>query len=432
MKHVDPRRIVIVDGYSTGRELVRELLDRNVECLHLQSTEQLPAPVVKSFDRSPYDGDLGYVGDAAAAVDVLSTLKPHAVVAGSEWGVTLAEQIAHGMGLPTNRIEKISARRDKFEMIEAARRHGLRVAEQASVATVEAAHTWAERQAAWPIVVKPMTSAGSDGVTICNSHADIDAAFAKAFGRENFLGCFNERLLMQSFLSGPQYIVNTVSRHGRHYVTDAWHMTLSTERGSELVPQEAHLLDPRPPTANSLITYTLGVLKALGIENGAAHTELKWTTQGPALIETGARLMGAAMDRPSYCAAGMETQASIYATSLARSDGERSDLFQGRHYSLKRLMTKLLFSFEQAGEIRGVEGLARLRGLASFHAHYRPLAKGDKVWKTADTLACGGVVYLVHDDRSQIASDIEAIRAWEKRGELYDVAPFGAQTGERS
>ncbi len=38
MNTTEYRRIVIVDGYSTGRELVRELAARNVECIHLQST----------------------------------------------------------------------------------------------------------------------------------------------------------------------------------------------------------------------------------------------------------------------------------------------------------------------------------------------------------------------------------------------------------
>jgi hypothetical protein len=38
------RRIVIVDGYSTGRELVQEIVERNVECLHLRSSQQLPCP----------------------------------------------------------------------------------------------------------------------------------------------------------------------------------------------------------------------------------------------------------------------------------------------------------------------------------------------------------------------------------------------------
>ncbi|HWA42668.1 MAG TPA: ATP-grasp domain-containing protein [Hypericibacter adhaerens] len=421
----DRKRVVIVDGYSTGRELVRELLARNVECLHLRSTARLPAPVAGCFDPSPYDADLGHVGDAVAAAKLLAPLAPQAVVAGSEWGVTFAEQVAHELGLPTNRIKKLGVRRDKFDMIEAARRRGLHVARQAAVDTVEEAQAWARRHGAWPVVVKPLTSAGADGVYICNNPADIHAAFASTLGRENFMGCVNRRLLLQSYLSGPQFIVNTVSWRGRHHVSDAWSMSLAAA-GRQVVPGGAHLLDPRRPDAQRLIEYTLEVLAALGIENGAAHTELRWTPEGPALIETGARLMGAAMDEPSYSAAGMRTQADIFAGVLADREGERDRLFAQGCYRFHRHMTKLLFNFTSEGTIRGIEGLRHLRSLASFHAHYRGLARGDQVARTADWLARGGVIYLVHDDPRQIASDIETIRRWEARGLLYDVQPATA------
>lgn len=105
MNTCEQKRIVIVDGYSTGRDLVRELLDRDVECLHLRSTAQVPASVAKSFDPAPYDADLGYLGGVVPAAAVLATLAPDEVIAGSEFGVTFAERLAHRMKLPTNRIE---------------------------------------------------------------------------------------------------------------------------------------------------------------------------------------------------------------------------------------------------------------------------------------------------------------------------------------
>jgi len=418
-------RIVIVDGYSTGRELVRELRGRNVECLHLQSAPEVPAEVRNCFDPSPYHRSLGYLGDAAAAAEKLAALAPDAVVAGSEWGVTFAERVAHGRGLATNRIETLLARRDKFEMVEAVRRHRLLAAEQGVVSTAEEAHRWAEAHGRWPIVAKPLASAGSDGLTICQSRADIDAAFDKVVGKDDFMGCRNDQLLMQSYLAGPQYIVNTVSWDGRHYVTDVWSQT-ETRSGSAIVPGGIELLDPAHPTVKALIAYTLRVLDALGIENGAAHTELKLTPQGPALIETGARLMGAAMDEHSYQAAGMQTQASVYASVLAGTDADRDALFAKRHYQPKRHMTKLLFNFQTDAVVRDTKGLDRLGRLPSFDAHYRPLAEGARVWKTADWLACGGVVYLIHDDAKQIAADIEMFRSWEKQGALYGLDPATA------
>jgi hypothetical protein len=133
--------------------------------------------------------------------------------------------------------------------------------------------------------------------------------------------------------------------------------------------------------------------------------------------------MGAAMDEPSYGAAGMQTQASVYASVLAGTGHERDALFAKRHCQPKRHMTKLLFNFQEDAVVRDTRGLDRLGRLPSFDAHYRPLAEGARVWKTADWLACGGVVYLIHDDAKQIAADIATFRAWERQGALYGLDP---------
>ncbi len=95
------------------------------------------------------------------------------------------------------------------------------------------------------------------------------------------------------------------------------------------------------------------------------------------LIEIGARLMGAAMDRASYAAAGQDTQASVYARVLTVSDAERDAIFAKRHYARRRHMAKLLFNFPVTATVRDTRGLARLADLPSFHAHYRPLSPGD-------------------------------------------------------
>jgi hypothetical protein len=423
MKTNGKKHVVIVDGYSTGRELVRELSGRGVTCLHLRSTPQIPSVVSKCFDVSAYDKDLGYLGTVDAAIDRLCVLCPDAVVAGSEWGVTFAEFVADGLGLPTNRIETISARRNRFDMIEAVRVHGLRTADQAPVHTAEEAHVWAKRHRKWPVVVKPMLSAGSDGVVICNHHADIDHAFAQALYRENLLGSFNDRLMIQSYLSGPQFIVNTVSRGGRHFVSDVWQVAYRVVPGGSSAPGSMTLLDPSRPVSRDLVAYTLAALRALGIENGAAHSELRMTPQGPALIETGASLMGEAMDAAPYQAAGLPTQASRYADALTAGNAVNCSAQGENTYVFKRNLVKVFFEFDQRATVRDTDGLSKLKALPSFHGHYRSLGKGAQVWRGSDSLFFGGVVYLVHDDPKQIEADLRQFREWESAGELYALDP---------
>jgi biotin carboxylase len=421
-----PTRIVIVDGYSTGRDLLRELVARGAQCLHLQSTPEVPAAAARAFSRSDYHTDLGYRGQPAAAAESVRTLAPDAVVAGSEWGVTFAEQLACRIGTPTNRQQCIHARRNKYDMVETVHRAGLPTPEQAIVDDPESALAWARAHGRWPIVVKPLNSAGSDGVRVCHGPAEVLAACVSGLRRTNLLGRYNDQLLVQAYLDGPQYIVNTVSSQGEHFVTDVWHMATRPVAGASIALEELHLLDPHVLSTRALVGYALDVITALGIENGAAHTELKLTARGPVLIETGARLMGAAMDAEPYLAAGIQTQASCYARLLTEPHLGAHGLRSQRTYACRRHLSKVFFGFAGAGTIAGTQGLARLAALPSFHSHHRPLRPGDTVWRTADTLACGGVVYLVHDDRAQIKRDVQTFRAWEAAGLLYDIEPAAA------
>ena len=121
----------------------------------------------------------------------------------------------------------------------------------------------------------------------------------------------------------------------------------------------------------------------------------------------------------------MTTQAGVYASALAGIEAERQAIFAAPHYAFVRPMSKVFFLFEGEGEVETTAGLARLPELPSFHALYRPIRKGARVWRTDDSLACGGTMYLVHDEAGQIADDIDQIRAWERQGLLYGVKPEG-------
>jgi hypothetical protein len=342
-------RIVIVDGYSAGRELVRELLERNVECLHLRSSARGAASA--AYDSALYDADLGYAGDPDAAIQLLGELAPDAVVAGSERGALFAELVAGGLNLPTNKAELTGARR-------------------------------------WAL-----------------------AALGLA-GRPSLQAAAGDR---------PQFAVNAICEGGRPLVTDAWRVLLVTgESGLRL--GGFRLLDPELAESKTLFAFACGVLNKLGIVEGAAHTRLAWTADGPTLIGAASCLAADPMDRSPYLAAGLHTQASVLASSLAGVWHDCDANLPARRYRLTRHMTKLLFNFTTPAAIVSVAGLSRLRQLASFHSLHRPLARGDWVQPSTARVAEGGVVYLVHDKVEQIGADASQFRLWETRGQLYGLA----------
>ena len=84
---------------------MRELLERNVECLRLRSSARTSA----GFESKLYDADLGYVGGPGAAIQLLDELTPDAVAAGSARGAVFAELIARGLNLPANKADLLGS-----------------------------------------------------------------------------------------------------------------------------------------------------------------------------------------------------------------------------------------------------------------------------------------------------------------------------------
>ncbi len=67
-------------------------------------------------------------------------------------------------------------------------------------------------------MVKPVESAGSDDVFLCESKEDVKTAFERINGKINGLGQKNDAVLVQEFLDGTEYVVDSVSLDGTRKV----------------------------------------------------------------------------------------------------------------------------------------------------------------------------------------------------------------------
>jgi biotin carboxylase len=143
------------------------------------------------------------------------------------------------------------------------------------------------------VIVKPMESAGSDDVTLCHSISDVKSAFGNIMGKVNSLGTINDGVLVQEYLQGTEYVVDTCSYKGKHKVIAMWEYDRRPTNGAGFVLHGQRLMDATEPRATELTTYQFKVLDALGIKNGPGHGEVKWTDSGPCLVEVGSRCHGA-------------------------------------------------------------------------------------------------------------------------------------------
>ncbi|MBE8517363.1 biotin carboxylase [Amycolatopsis sp. H6(2020)] len=414
------RTVVIVDGYSTGRHLPSALRAHGVRAVHVQSSADVPPFLRRTYRPEDFDEVLPS-GTPAQVAARLAGLADPAVLAGAESGVLFADRLCDLLGLSWNVPRLSAARRDKFEMIEALRRAGLPVAGQIRSADAEEIVRWAAGRRDWPIVLKPPLSTSSEDVCFCSTAEEIRAGTTRIVGKANLLGVVNDAVVAQTFLEGPIYVVNSVSRHGAHLTTDVWCFEFEPgERGS-IRFTEHYLLPPEHPFFEPLVSYNRRALDAVGIRNGPSHAELKMTARGPRLVETSARLMGATIEREPFTAALGTTQVEL--TALALCDPGRFEARLRRPYRLRKRLKIRWVHFPQAGVITGDHGVARLTGLPSFAGYFGRPRIGDEVRPSTDTTGTGGFVYLLADDDRTLAHDSELAGKLIGSGELFAVSP---------
>ncbi|PXX71309.1 biotin carboxylase [Nocardia tenerifensis] len=405
----DPPTLVLVDAFSTGALLAERARDL-FRLIHVRSRSHLPATFSASLPAELFDEDLSYADQADDVLRRLAELAPVAVIAASEFGVEVADEIAAKLGLRGNDPALSHVRRDKFHMLETVAAAGLRTAKQRRGSDAESLLEWRSAAGLQRVVVKPLDSAGSDDVFISESAAEIRAAVRAIIGKTNLMLRTNAAVLAQEYLVGDEYIVNTVSRDGRHWFTDAWISHKVTVRDNRRIYDCEDLLAPSDPRFAEIIDYVAGVLDALGIANGPAHTELIYTAAGPVLLETGARLSGLAnpraldrgtgvnqVDLTMDCYVGDGTALAAQPSVYARREQARCvNLIAHREVPLPARVLR--------------EELGRLPALESVRFR---IADAAMTRPTIDLNSSPGVVFLVHEDAAEIERSYRTLRRLE-------------------
>eukprot|EP00968_Pinguiococcus_pyrenoidosus_P024740 scaffold5020_cov258-Pinguiococcus_pyrenoidosus.AAC.2 len=161
-------------------------------------------------------------------------------------------------------------------------------------------------------------------VFVCTNVEEAREAFLTIVGSVQYasLDSRNKEALVQEFLEGPEFAIDTVSAGGQHKIVCIWeyHKVVTPVPSLTLAPASpacpfvyaATILRPAAdlPKASETFTYICGVLDALGIKHGPTHTEvpdfaplttlrgcspltgiaqIRMTRTGPALIEVNCR-----------------------------------------------------------------------------------------------------------------------------------------------
>ena len=237
-------------------------------------------------------------------------------------------------------------------------------------------------------------------------------------GRANLLGRRNDVVVLQEYLAGPHYILDTVSVAGRHVVSDVLTVRFDEVEGR---PIQRHktlkvALDPKD---RAVVAYGLRCLDALGVSDGAAHTEIRLTDAGPRLIEVNCRLMGPILPSDPYLAALGHSQATLFADAVLKK--APFEELAARPYAPRRPFAVVFLRAQGAGTVRAMPGLDVIRRLPTFRSFAKLPSLGTEIKDPLLTTGTAGLAYFVGTDAEAVLADVDRVHALEDSGLLYDM-----------
>lgn len=174
---------------------------------------------------------------------------------------------------------------DKFDMIKAFKGHDVPSPWYYTVDSIEALMAL-ERRLSYPCVMKPTDNAGSHGVVLARSFEELLDSF------EYSHGCSRRgNVIIEEYISGPEISVEVMVVDGEVNVLQ---ITDKLTTGVPFFVEMGHSQPTRFPAdvRKSIRQVAAAACRAVGIDNGPAHVEMKVPARGPQMIELGARMGG--------------------------------------------------------------------------------------------------------------------------------------------
>lgn len=291
MKH--QKSIIIVDPFSTGALYAKPFTDLGYRCYAVISNDALQNDFFQ-FDNHYFVNQQIYsVKECKQKLDKNDVA---AVVIGAESGVIEGEKLAKYFGVMGNATDSSQSRRDKFIMQQMLKNHQLKHIKSQLINQDSA--DFFESNTGY--IVKPINSAGSDGVVFLQDKAQL-LAHLKTIDYQcvNALGEQNHQYLLQSYELGDEFVVDMVVNGDDIFIASLCVYQKGCHNGSKFVYENMQMLDIANPKYRQIIVYAKACVKALQVTFGAVHMELlaKFDQNAkyyidPVMIEMGARLHG--------------------------------------------------------------------------------------------------------------------------------------------
>ena len=174
---------------------------------------------------------------------------------------------------------------DKYDMIKAFKEHNVPSPWFFVVDTLEELKEH-DSDVTFPCIIKPTDNAGSHGVAKVYSFQELldNYEYAHSCSRHG-------KVIIEEFLDGPEVSVEVMVVNG---VVNILQITDKITTEAPHFVELGHTQPSQLPmdTQEAIRKVTVAACKAIGIDKGPAHVEMKVTKRGPVMIELGARMGG--------------------------------------------------------------------------------------------------------------------------------------------
>ncbi len=283
----------------------------------------------------------------------------NAVVPGSEYHVPMAAFVARSLGLLHIPTESVLNLRNKYSIRETLAKTALR-----SVKYLKASDTKEFDQKInrlnFPVVVKPVTAAGSAFVKKCENSIEAKEQF-ELIKKSNWgeMGySINGDVIIEEYIGGNEFSVEGfVNSNGPQIIS----ITEKFKSDEPYFVEMGHIVEAQldENLRTSIVNYINKIIPALGVNLGVFHAEIKVDNQGPVLIEIAGRLPGDRIVDLIKLAKGVDLAEIMLRSHL----GEQIQVDLAPQTACAFIQ---YFALDEAGKYESIEGLEELKKMPGF------------------------------------------------------------------
>lgn len=210
------------------------------------------------------------------------------------------------------------------------------------------------RSAGYKVIVKPADNSGSKGIELLNDYSPKSLKSAYEYTKKNSR---KGDIMVEEYMEGPEVSVETLAIDGEiHIIQITDKITTNAPYFVEMGHSQPSQLDEK--IKREIVEITIAANKAIGINDGPSHTEIKVTKDGPKIVELGARLGG---DNITTHLVPLSTGVNMVEACIKIALGEKPDIEKKwskgaaiRYFPQHAGIVKKISGVKEAEEIPGI------------------------------------------------------------------------------